>query len=838
MSNKKRPRADLLSSLDAMFESAAQFTSSKYTLQAAAEAIGNKQQIYQGLKRKRKDKKRNKGKGNGKDADKPNENDGDKHLKNELRADPLYQKMNVELLAIGLKDCSLKSQVHALQNPRQLRETLQNYLELVTQGTRAGLSAVGSLKNKVLSLDNPFKMTATETTEKAIASTSKKQTAKLLSARRRRQLGLHLLSGEIKYSDAKQLNDIWIRYVSHVIESELCKVEHITDEAQLARNTKLQTKLKYLDLSGCPVEVIQSKRPCNVGLCGIIVAETQHTVQICCRVPLDDDDTSNGSIRTLVKSDSRFKVCISSTRNLLLDGAWLAERGHIFDIYFQSNVESFIPTTKNYTSSPPAKRVIIFTLDGCRVDKLFKVVAGYTNHYDLNTDSSINTTFRHENQIPFLGNVMRHRGSWGVSHNHVPTESRPCHVALTAGIYEDPHAVYENWKQHPVPFDSVFNQSSSAFLYGNRDVVPMLARHAPQAMEEHYTAQEEAKMVRKDTTLLDIWAYDKVEKLFTRGTEVKDLELYNQLHQEKLVIYCHFLGTDVTGPIYGTDSRKYLENIAVVDTLIEKAYKMIEKYYGNDGRTAYVVTVDHGMDLHGNHGNNAPAETRTAIIAWGAGVQGPEMTMTNNLRKSGFDIELPTQSREEVLARLESQVQEEQAATREWGTVLNYKRKDVMQVDVAALISALAGLPFPRNSVGIIPFTYLNKDKYRTKAMRANAQQLYNHALRKEEVKRAHRGLLFVPYSPLYQRIPDLKAHIDEAISSISEGHNNATHDNAHQVVEMLSQEMIEICRNAIVYYQTLPSPRYFSCTAVVHSFNWCQVYCAGGSSDVVAISR
>lgn len=442
----------------------------------------------------------------------------------------------------------------------------------------------------------------------------------------------------------------------------------------------------------------------------------------------------------------------------------------IFDIYFTSPVVQHIESLV-YTDSPPAKRVVIFVADGCRADKFFET----------------NGTTTTDERVSFLRHVIQTQGSWGVSHTRVPTESRPGHVALFAGMYEDVSAVTKGWADNPVNFDSIFNQSTASFLFGSPDIVPMFARQVPHAHEEHYSHEEE-DFAKRDASELDVWVFRRLQNLLRTAHD--DAKLHAQLNSDKVVIFCHYLGIDSNGHAHRPNSKDYLNNIALVDEVVEKSYRLIEDYYNYDQRTAYVFTADHGMSLKGAHGDGDPANTRTPLVVWGAGVQKPVPVPP----ATSFHINLPTQSRAQVRAQLQAQEEQEARARNEWGVLAHLMRNDVMQADVAPLISALLGLPYPRNSVGVLPFSYLTKGAYRAHAVRSNARQLYLHALRKEHEKEGHTVMWFQPYRPFRARGVELLRFL---------AHDLDDHDDdACDKVERVSQEVIDICLQTLEYFQ------------------------------------
>ena len=389
----------------------------------------------------------------------------------------------------------------------------------------------------------------------------------------------------------------------------------------------------------------------------------------------------------------------------------------IFDIYFVSPVVHGMRAFRvpqDESKRAPADRLVLFVGDGLRADKAFQSFPDPSPQDPMNFDPTPRPL------APFIRSKVLIEGTFGVSHTRVPTESRPGHVALIAGLYEDVSAVATGWKLNPVHFDSVFNRSRHTWSWGSPDILPMFKEGAVPGRIDADTYPPDFEDYSKDATELDIWVFDKVKHLFASAKT--DASLDSTLRQDQNVFFLHLLGIDNTGHSYRPYSKEYLHNIKVVDQGVKEITNLIDDFYA-DGRTAYVFTADHGMSDWGSHGDGHPDNTRTPLVAWGSGVAKPKIST------SGVALG------------------HEDGFSHDWG-FNNVQRNDVAQADVAALMAYLAGLEFPVNSVGELPLPYLAANP-REQALAAftNTQEVLEMYNVREKRKSAT-TFSFKPYPP------------------------------------------------------------------------------------------
>jgi phosphatidylinositol glycan class N len=368
---------------------------------------------------------------------------------------------------------------------------------------------------------------------------------------------------------------------------------------------------------------------------------------------------------------------------------------------------------------------------------------------------------------PFLRSRVLEHGTFGVSHTRVPTESRPGHVALIAGLYEDVSAVTTGWKLNPVNFDSVFNRSRHTWSWGSPDILPMFSTGAVPGRVEDATYGHEFEDFSKDALELDYWVFDRVKQLF-KDAET-DAELNARLRQDKLVFFLHLLGLDTNGHAYRPYSREYLNNIKVVDEGVRQITELINNFYDDD-ETAFVFTADHGMSDWGSHGDGHPDNTRTPLIAWGSGVSKPVTVPSGKApgHEDGFSSD--------------------------WH-LDHVQRHDVAQADVATLMAYLTGLEYPVNSVGELPLPFLDADEeQKAKALLVNAHQILEMYRIKEEDKMATE----FRYKP-YHEFATAEQTVDHRLEAIQ----HAIRDGQYEQAIKSSDELIKLALRGLRYLQT-----------------------------------
>ncbi|XP_031622436.1 GPI ethanolamine phosphate transferase 1 isoform X2 [Contarinia nasturtii] len=405
----------------------------------------------------------------------------------------------------------------------------------------------------------------------------------------------------------------------------------------------------------------------------------------------------------------------------------------IFQIYFQSPVITGLHAQSNLNDSP-AKRLVLFVADGLRAESFFRD----------NLD-----------RTPFLRNIILNEGIHGISHTRVPTESRPGHVALIAGFYEDPSAVLKGWQHNPIDFDSVFNRSDTTYAWGSPDILSIFTkRSSNNIVASAYTSEIEDFSGKTSTTKLDTWVFDKVIEFLRRSSQ----QIVDKKHT---VFFLHLLGLDTAGHVHKPNTELFDENLKEVDKGISKIVSLFNGLF-SDGKTAFIFTSDHGMTNKGSHGAGTNHETETPIVAWGAGVNcWKKLTHPDNKAETLInDVNVP--------------------------------RFDIKQADLTPLMSSLIGTAVPTNNLGKLPAQYLNvSEEYIFRSVHQNTIQIANQF--KHLQKEYKKAFLFKDFHQLNE--VDLLSIEYEIQSAIKE----KTYSKAIK----LSYHYIDLALDGIHYFQT-----------------------------------
>ncbi len=233
------------------------------------------------------------------------------------------------------------------------------------------------------------------------------------------------------------------------------------------------------------------------------------------------------------------------------------------------------PTAPGAAGEPIAEQVIIFVVDGLRVDV--------------------------SRQLSGL-NRLRARGAQRVLQVGQPSLSFPGWTAIGTGAWPEQSGVSSNDIERSIELDTIFHAARrgglDAAIVGS---VGWSTLFNTEGVELHLLSEPP-----KYDSLGDILAFD--ERL--AGTARKAL-----LREPRLALI-HLLGVDTAGHGFGGASGEYAQAAAAADRLIAGLITSIDL-----SRAAIFVTADHGHIGSGGHGGHEAVVRRVPLVATGKGIK-------------------------------------------------------------------------------------------------------------------------------------------------------------------------------------------------------------------------
>lgn len=96
------------------------------------------------------------------------------------------------------------------------------------------------------------------------------------------------------------------------------------------------------------------------------------------------------------------------------------------------------------------------------------------------------------------------------------------------------------WKDNPVNFDSLFNQSYKTWSWGSPDILNIFKKQLNNNFNPFSYNSNEIDFASSDPSLLDKWVFEHVQKFLTESRQSEDM--YKDLKQTKTVFFLHLLG--------------------------------------------------------------------------------------------------------------------------------------------------------------------------------------------------------------------------------------------------------------------------------------------------------